>query len=106
MVRRTSTRKSSAKIGAIYARYSSRFQHSVEDQIRTCKEWAEKHGITVPDDLIFVDRAVTGKSTRRQGLKGLHRALAEDRADVAIFFTTNRFCPISRNGCSLECLKV
>ncbi len=90
MVWRTSARKSSTKVGAIYARYSSRFQHSVEDQILTCKEWAEKHGITVPDDLIFVDRAVTGKSTRRQGLKDFRRALAEDRAHVAIFFTTNR----------------
>ena len=29
------------KIGTIYARFSTRFQHSVEDQIRTCKEWAD-----------------------------------------------------------------
>lgn len=77
-------------IGAIYARYSSRFQHSIEDQIRVCKEWAEKNGITVPDNLIFVDRAVTGKSCRRQGLKDFQKALAENRAGVAILFTTNR----------------
>jgi site-specific DNA recombinase len=77
-------------IGAIYARYSSRFQHSIEDQIRVCKDWAEKNGITVPDDLIFLDRAVTGKSSRRQGLKDFQNALAENRAGVAIMFTTNR----------------
>lgn len=90
MVRRETTRKASALVGAIYARYSSKFQHSLEDQIRACKEWAEKNGIVVPDNLIFVDRAVTGKSSRRQGLKDFHAALVEDRADVAIMFTTNR----------------
>jgi site-specific DNA recombinase len=85
------TRKSpDRKTGAIYARYSSRFQHSIEDQIRVCKDWAEKNGITVPDELIFVDRAVTGKSCRRQGLKDFQQALAENRAHVAIMFTTNR----------------
>ncbi len=84
-------RKPSIKtIGAIYARYSSRFQHSIEDQIRVCKDWAEKNGITVPDDLIFVDRAITGKSCRRQGLMNFQKALAENRAQVAIMFTTNR----------------
>jgi hypothetical protein len=54
------------------------------------------------DDLIFVDRAVTGKSTRRQGLKDFHRALAEDRADVAIYFEWMRnpltICPGSVLG--------
>ena len=86
-----SKRKPSIKmIGAIYARYSSRFQHSIEDQIRVCKDWAEKNGIEVPDDLIFLDRAVTGKSSRRQGLKDFQKALAENRAGVAILFTTNR----------------
>jgi len=78
------------KVGAIYARYSSRFQHSIEDQIRVCKDWAEKNSIEVPDDLIFVDRAVTGKSCRRQGLLDFQEALADNRAQVAIMFTTNR----------------
>ena len=86
-----SNRKSSTmKVGAIYARYSSKYQHSTEDQIRVCKEWAEKNGITVPDELIFFDQAVKGKSSRRQGLKDFHRALVEDRAQVAIMFTTSR----------------
>ncbi len=77
-------------IGAIYARYSSRFQHSIEDQVRACKDWAEKNGIRVPDDLIFADRAVTGKSSRRQGFKDFQEALAGNRAGVAVIFTTNR----------------
>ena len=61
-----SKKSSIMKIGAIYARHSSRFQHSIEAQVRVCKEWAEKNGITVPNDLIFSDRAVTGKSSRRK----------------------------------------
>lgn len=90
VLRSTSQRKAPTKVGAIYARYSSRFQHSIEDQVRVCKDWAEKNGIMVPDDLIFVDRAITGKSCRRQGLKDFQKALAENRAHVAIMFTTNR----------------
>ena len=78
------------KIGAIYARYSSRYQHSIEDQVRVCKDWAEKNGITVPDDLIFVDQAVTGKSSRRKGLKEFQQALSKNRAGVAIMFATSR----------------
>ena len=40
--------------------------------------------------MIFFDEAKKGKSSRRQGLKDFHRALAENRADVAIMFTTSR----------------
>jgi site-specific DNA recombinase len=90
MARPLNRKSSTRKVGAIYARYSSRYQHSIEDQVRTCKDWAGKNGIAVPDDLIFIDRAITGKSSRRQGLKGFKNALASNQADVAIIFSTNR----------------
>ena len=90
MARPLKRKSSTRKVGAIYARYSSRYQHSIEDQVRTCKDWAVKNGITVPDDLIFIDRAITGKSSKRQGLRGFQNALATNRADVAIIFSTNR----------------
>lgn len=80
----------SAPVGAIYARYSSRFQKSIEDQVRTCQEWAERNGIEVPDALIFADRAVSGRSARRKGLQALQDALENDQVDVVIIFTTNR----------------
>lgn len=70
MVLPSNRKSSTTKVGAIYARYSSRFQHSIEDQIRVCKDWTEKNGIEVPDDLILLDRAVTGKSSRRQARLG------------------------------------
>jgi hypothetical protein len=76
--------------GAIYARFSSRFQHSIEDQVRACREWAEQHDIAVPDAFIFVDRAKSGRIARRQGLKALRDALATGDIDVVIVFTTNR----------------
>lgn len=73
---------------AIYARYSSRFQHSIDDQVRVCREWAERNGIEVKH--VFSDQAITGKSSRRTGLRELHAALAENKVDVVIIFTTNR----------------
>jgi DNA invertase Pin-like site-specific DNA recombinase/transposase len=73
---------------AIYARFSSRFQHSIEDQVRVCREWAERNEMEVVE--VFVDEAVTGKSSRRQGLHQLRDALEADRIDVVVVFTTNR----------------
>ncbi len=64
---------------AIYARYSSRFQHSIDDQVRTCREWAEKNGYDVK--VVFTDEAVTGKSSRRKGLKELRKAIEDDEVD-------------------------
>lgn len=77
-------------IGAIYARYSSRFQHSIEDQVRVCREWAEKQGIVVPEELVFVDRAISGRNSRRDGLKKIREALQSNRMRVVIIFSTNR----------------
>ncbi|MBI1314126.1 hypothetical protein GC176_22760 [bacterium] len=72
----------------MYARYSSRFQHSIDDQVRTCREWAERAGLKVVE--IFSDEAVTGKSSRRRGLRELRESLERNRADVVVIFMTNR----------------
>lgn len=90
MSRTTSRRDASTPVGAIYARYSSRFQHSIDDQVRTCRQWAETNGISVPDEFVFVDRAVSGRSARRHGLRALRETLEKDQVDVVIIFTTNR----------------
>ena len=73
---------------AIYARFSSRFQHSIDDQVRACREWAEHNGMEVVE--VFTDEAITGKSSRRHGLSQLRKALEEHRIDVVVVFTTNR----------------
>ncbi|MCC6126087.1 MAG: recombinase family protein [Pirellulales bacterium] len=83
-------RTSPGCVGAIYARYSSRFQHSIEDQVRTCREWAERNGVHVPEKYVFVDEGVTGRSSRREGLQNLRAALESEQIGVVIIFSTNR----------------
>ncbi|HSI36827.1 MAG TPA: recombinase family protein, partial [Tepidisphaeraceae bacterium] len=51
--------------GAIYARYSSRFQHSIDDQVQTCRAWAAANDVDVPDELVFTDARTSGKKNRR-----------------------------------------
>ncbi len=76
--------------GAIYARYSTDMQHSIEDQVRSCHEWAESHEVVVLSEHIFTDAAVTGRSRRRPGLLALEEALASNQVDVVITFASNR----------------
>lgn len=61
---------------AIYARYSSDLQNarSIEDQIRNCRQFAERSGWTVLDGHIYSDRAVSGMTmVGRSGLSELMR---------------------------------
>jgi site-specific DNA recombinase len=56
---------------AIYARYSSDQQSpaSISDQIRKCREHAEKCGWTVLDQHIYSDAAMSGSGSDRPGLQ-------------------------------------
>jgi site-specific DNA recombinase len=58
---------------AIYARFSSDRQSpiSIEDQIRKCREYANRQGWAVLEDSIFADHAVSGTSAERTGLQKL-----------------------------------
>lgn len=49
----------------IYARYSSDNQReeSIEGQLRECKEYAEKNGITILRS--YIDRALSAKTDNR-----------------------------------------
>jgi DNA invertase Pin-like site-specific DNA recombinase len=80
----------SAPVGAVYARFSSRFQHSLPDQVRASLEAAALKNVRVPRDLVFFDRAVRGCRNRRPGLDRLRDALADRRVAVLIAFSTNR----------------
>ena len=79
-----------AAVGAVYARSSSEFQHSVADQVRSVLDAALAHKVFVPRDLIFFDLAVSGRKERRPGLDALRAALADRKATVLLAFTTNR----------------
>lgn len=60
---------------AAYARFSSDLQRdtSLEDQIRSCREYAERQGWTWQDSQIFTDAALTGATI--DGRTGLHALL-------------------------------
>ena len=56
---------------ALYARFSSDLQSaaSIEDQLRVCREHAERQGWRVVDS--YTDRAISGASLLRPGIQEL-----------------------------------
>jgi len=76
--------------GAIYARYSTQFQDSIEDQIRACLDWAEANDVDVPEARQFVDRAQSGRKSHRDGLDRLRECMRRGEVDVVIIFATSR----------------
>jgi DNA invertase Pin-like site-specific DNA recombinase len=66
------------QVAAIYARYSTDAQRetSIDDQVRRCREVAEKNGYTVDDALIFTDAALTGTEKGIHKRAGYHAMLA------------------------------
>lgn len=83
-------RNRAKSIGAVYARYSTRFQDSIGDQVRVILEEATKLQIHVPSELIFFDLAVRGMKKNRQGLGALEAALRDRKAQVLLLFSTSR----------------
>jgi site-specific DNA recombinase len=62
---------------AIYARFSSERQSptSIDDQVRKCREHAQRNGWRVIDGHIYADEALSGASTDRAGLQRLLAAV-------------------------------
>jgi site-specific DNA recombinase len=84
------SRKKAASIGALYARYSTRFQDSIADQVRTLFEEALRKNIFIPRENVFYDIAARGYSSRRPGLMALREAITSKRMGVLLIFATNR----------------
>ena len=70
---------------AIYARYSSENQSekSIDDQIRVCRNYCKEHEITVSDEHIYVDEALSGSLLNCPGLQALDKA-AENKEFEAV----------------------
>jgi site-specific DNA recombinase len=83
-------RERAVAIGAIYARYSSRFQHSILDQVRSLLDKAIAEKIFVPREHICFDQGIRGTRERRPGLQQLQTLLATGTIQVLLVFTTNR----------------
>ena len=63
-------------VAATYCRMSSDMQNerSPEDQLRVCRKRAESDGNVIPDDAVFIDRAVSGTKPDRHALTRLKEA--------------------------------
>ena len=83
-------REQAQAVGAIYARYSSRHQDSIADQVRKLFEFAVARRIFVPRDAVCFDAAVRGAKDRRPGLDRLRSILARKAVNILLVFATNR----------------
>ena len=84
------SRSKADSIGAIYARYSTRFQASITDQVRELLRDALARSIFIPRENIFYDLAVKGWKDRRPGLVSLREAIDRKTFKVLLLFTTSR----------------
>ncbi len=77
--------------GVIYARYSSHNQReeSIEGQIRKCQAFAEQNGITIIGE--YIDRAVSGKTDKREGFQKLIQDSEKGHFQAVIMYTLDRF---------------
>ena len=82
--------KSAESIGAVYCRYSTRFQDSIGDQVRKIMEDAVRRGIFVPRENVLFDMAVRGYKSQRSGLDQLRELLDGKKVSFVLFFATNR----------------
>jgi DNA invertase Pin-like site-specific DNA recombinase len=85
-------------VGA-YARYSDdQRQHStsIEDQLRVCRKIAEKEGLTINEDLVFVDEGITGKSEGRSRRTGYQRMVDAIEAGVCTVVITDEVSRLTR----------
>jgi len=77
--------------GVIYARYSSDNQReeSIEGQLRECKEFAEKNGITILNS--YIDRALSAKTDNRPQFQQMIKDSGKHLFDVIIVWKLDRF---------------
>ena len=83
-------REKAEGIGSLYARYSSRFQDSLADQIRTLFEAAYQLKIFIPREQVYFDMAIRGYQDRRPGLAALRKAIEEKQFNTFLVFATSR----------------
>lgn len=82
--------RTSDPIAAVYARFSTDFQHSVVDQVRACLEDAVRKRMQVERELVFFELAISGVKLRWPGLQALQEATRRKAYAVLFVLTTNR----------------
>jgi DNA invertase Pin-like site-specific DNA recombinase len=75
----------------IYARYSSDGQReeSVEGQLRECKEFAERHNMTIIG--IYIDRALSARTDDIPEFQNMVRNSAKKQFDIVLVWKLDRF---------------
>ena len=79
----------------IYARYSSDSQReaSIEGQLRDCKDYAEKNGITVVGT--YIDRAYSAKTDDRPDFQRMIKDSAKENLRCGSGLEARPLCPES-----------
>jgi DNA invertase Pin-like site-specific DNA recombinase len=75
----------------IYARYSSDGQReeSIEGQLRECREYAERHNITIIST--YIDRALSAKTDARPEFQNMIRDSAKKQFEIVLVWKLDRF---------------
>jgi DNA invertase Pin-like site-specific DNA recombinase len=91
---------------AVYARFSSENQReqSIEDQIRVCREFAKRDGITILEEHVYFDEAQSGSIRARPGLEALKRAAEEKQFDAVLVDDSSRLSRDNQYFNTLLCL--
>ena len=100
----------------IYARYSSSGQReeSIEGQLRECREYAQRNGMTVVGE--YTDKALTGRTDKRPDFQRMLRDSERGAFDVVLCWKIDRFARnrydsamykyrLKKNGVRLEYAK-
>ena len=79
------------KKGVIYARYSCDKQtdNSTKAQLRECREWAQKNGITIIDT--YCDEAISGRTDRRPAFQKMIADAQRGYFDCIVVWKGDRF---------------
>ena len=83
-------REKAQSLGAVYARYSTSFQDSLADQVRSLFEAAVRQRIFIPAENVFFDAAVRGGKEPQTGLNALKAATEDKQYQVLLVFSTSR----------------
>jgi len=75
----------------IYARYSSAQQteQSIEGQVATCKEWAERNGHIIVDE--YIDRAMSGTNDNRPRFQQMLKDAKLKKWQGVVVYKLDRF---------------
>lgn len=85
------------KIGAAYIRVSDERQdeYSPDSQLKKVREYAAKQGYIIPDEYVFYDDGISGRSTKKRADFNRMIAIAKEKThpfDVIFVWKFSRFC--------------